>query len=83
MKSGTDYNILVPIPEGVHRCSDNRVYVVLKKRYYQDLRYNMDSRAWIGKAVSDTEMHPNNNYKTLFFENMKSVGHSCTGCQFR
>ena len=75
MKSGTDYNILVPIPEGAHRCSDNRVYVVLEKRYYQDLRYNMDSRAWIGKAVSDTEMHPNNNYKTLFFENMKSVGH--------
>ena len=75
MRNGTDYNIIVPIPEGAHRCSDNRVYVILEKRYYQDLRYNMDSRAWIGKAVSDTEMHPNNNYKTLFAENLKSVGH--------
>lgn len=75
MKNGTDYNIIVPIPQDAHRCSDNRVYVILEKRYYQDLRYNMDSRAWIGKAISDTEMHPNNNYKELYPDTLKSIAH--------
>ena len=58
MKKGTDYNVIVDIPEGAHKCKDGRVYVVLEKRYYQDLHYNMDNRAWLGKAVSDTHMHP-------------------------
>ena len=75
MKNGTDYNIIVPIPQDAHRCSDNRVYVILEKRYYQDLRYNMDSRAWIGKAISDTEMHPNNNYKELYPDTLTSIAH--------
>ena len=75
MRNGTDYNVLVDIPEGAHRCADNRVYIVLEKRYYEDLQYNMDSRAWLGKAVSDKQMHPNNNYKTMFPEKLKSVGH--------
>lgn len=75
MKNGTDYNIIVDIPEDAHTCKDNRVYVVLEKRYYPDLRYNMDNRAWLGKAVSDTRMHPNNNYKMLYPEKLKSVGH--------
>lgn len=75
MKRGTDYNVLVDIPEGAHRCSDNRVYVVLEKRYYKDLKFNMDNRAWLGKAVSDTQMHPNDTYKHLYPENLKSVAH--------
>ena len=65
MRKGTDYNVIVDIPEGAHKCKDNRVYVVLEKRYYQDLGFNMDSRAWLGKAVNDTQMHPNNIYKAL------------------
>ena len=40
MKKGTDYNVIVDIPEGAHKCKDGRVYVVLEKRYYQDLHYN-------------------------------------------
>ena len=35
----------------------------------------MDSRAWLGKAVNDTQMHPNNIYKTLYPENLRSVEH--------
>ena len=62
MRRGTDYNILVDIPPGAHRCSDDRVYVVLQKRYLKDLKYNKDERAWLGKAVSDTQMHPNDTY---------------------
>ena len=75
MRNGTDYNVLVDIPKGAHRCADNRVYVVLEKRYYEDLRFNMDSRAWIGKAVNDTQMHPNNTYKSLYPDRLRSVGH--------
>ena len=75
MRKGTDYNVIVDIPEGAHKCKDNRVYVVLEKRYYQDLGFNMDSRAWLGKAVNDTQMHPNNIYKALYPENLRSVEH--------
>ena len=75
MRKGTDYNVIVPIPPGAHRCSDNRVYITLEKRYYEDLGYNMDNRAWIGKAISDTEMHPNNDYKALYPGNLKSIAH--------
>lgn len=75
MRRGTDYNILVDIPPGAHRCSDDRVYVVLQKRYFKDLKYNKDERAWLGKAVSDTQMHPNDTYKMLYPEELKSVPH--------
>ena len=75
MRRGTDYNILVDIPPEAHRCSDNRVYIVLEKRYFKDLKYNKDDRAWLGKAVSDTQMHPNNTYKMLYPEGLKSVPH--------
>ena len=75
MKKGTDYNVLVDIPTGAHRCSDDRVYVVLEKRYFKELRYNKDDRAWIGKAVSDTQMHPNETYKIMYPESLKSVPH--------
>ena len=75
MRNGTDYNILVDIPEGAHRCADNRVYIVTEKRYYEDLRFNMDRRAWLGKAVNDTQMHPNNAYKAMYPDKLKSVGH--------
>lgn len=75
MRSGTDYNVLVDIPEGAHRCADDRVYIVLEKRYYEDLRYNMDSRAWLGKAVNDKQMYPNSNYKAMYSEKLKSVVH--------
>ena len=73
MKKGTDYNIIVDIPAEAHRCSDNRVYVVLEKRYYKDLKFNMDSRAWLGKAISDTQMYPNATYKILYPDSLKSV----------
>lgn len=75
MRRGTDYNILVDIPPEAHRCSDDRVYVVLEKRYFKDVKYNKDDRAWLGKAVSDTQMHPNDIYKTLYPEGLKSVPH--------
>lgn len=75
MRKGTDYNILVDIPEGAHRCIDNRVYIVLEKRYFKDFQYNKDDRAWLGKAVSDTQMHPNNTYKMMFPEKLKAVPH--------
>ena len=71
----TDYNILVDIPPGAHRCSDNRVYIVLEKRYFKDVQYNKDDRAWLGKAVSDTQMHPNETYKIMYPESLKSVPH--------
>ena len=75
MRKGTDYNILVDIPEGAHKCSDNRVYIVLEKRYFKDVQYNKDDRAWLGKAVSDTQMHPNETYKIMYPESLKSVPH--------
>lgn len=75
MRKGTDYNILVDIPADAHRCRDNRVYVVLEKRYFKDVQYNKDDRAWIGKAVSDTQMHPNDTYKMMYSENLKAVPH--------
>ena len=75
MRRGTDYNILVDIPPEAHRCSDNRVYVVLEKRYFKELKYNKDDRAWLGKAVSDTQMHPNDTYKMLYPEGLESVPH--------
>lgn len=75
MRRGTDYNVLVDIPSEAHRCSDDRVYVVLEKRYFEDVKYNKDDRAWLGKAVSDTQMHPNDTYKMLYPEGLKSVPH--------
>ena len=75
MRRGTDYNILVDIPADAHRCSDNRVYVVLEKRYFKDVQYNKDERAWLGKAVSDTQMHPNETYKIMYPEALKGVPH--------
>ena len=75
MKKGTDYNILVDIPQGAHRCSDNRVYIVLEKRYFKEFHYNKDDRAWLGKAVNDTQMHPNETYKMMYPESLKSVSH--------
>lgn len=75
MRKGTDYNILVDIPPKAHRCSDNRVYVVLEKRYFKESQYNKDDRAWLGKAVSDTQMHPNDTYKALYPEGLKAVPH--------
>ena len=75
MKKGTDYNVIVDIPEGAHKCKDGRVYVVLEKRYYQDLHYNMDNRAWLGKAVSDTHMHPNNIFKEMYPEKLEGVSY--------
>ena len=74
-KKNTDYNVIVPIPKGGHICKDNRVYVVLKKRYYTDLGYNMDKRAWLGQAISDTEMHPNDTYKTMYPEEIRKITH--------
>lgn len=75
MRRGTDYNILVDIPPEAHRCSDDRVYIVLEKRYFKDVKYNKDDRAWLGKAISDTQMHPNDTYKSLYPEGLKSVLH--------
>ena len=75
MRRGTDYNILVDIPPDAHRCSDNRVYVVLEKRYFKDVKYNKDDRAWLGKAVSDTQMHPNETYKIMYPETLKGIPH--------
>ena len=75
MKKGTDYNVIVDIPKGAHKCKDGRVYVVLEKRYYQDLHYNMDNRAWLGKAVSDTHMHPNNIFKEMYPEKLEGVSY--------
>ena len=28
MKKGTDYNVIVDIPEGAHKCKDGRVYSI-------------------------------------------------------
>ena len=75
MKKSIDYNVIVDIPEGAHVCSDNRVYVVLEKRYYQKLGYNMDNRLWLGKAISDKKMHPNNDYKERYRDKLAGIGH--------
>jgi hypothetical protein len=75
MRNGTDYNILVDIPEEAHRCSDNRVYVVVQKRYFKEHKYNKDEREWIGKAVNEHQMHPNNTFKLRYPELLKSVPH--------
>ena len=75
MRNGTDYNILVDIPEGAHRCSDDRVYIVIEKRYFKEHKYNKDEREWIGKAVNEHQMHPNNTYKLRYPELLKSVPH--------
>ena len=75
MRSGTDYNVIVPIPDDAHVCKDHRVYVVEQKIYYKDLQYNMDTRIWLGKAISDKEMHPNNNYKEKYPDVFRSITH--------
>lgn len=75
MRNTYDLNIVVPIPEDAHICSDHRVYVVTQRRYYPDLKYNMDRRMWIGKAISDTHMHPNNTYKYNFPDKLSDITH--------
>ena len=75
VRSGTDYNVIVPIPDDAHVCKDHRVYVVEQKIYYKDLQYNMDTRIWLGKAISDKEMHPNNNYKEKYPDVFRSITH--------
>ena len=75
MRSSIDYNILVDLPENAHICSDHRVYIVLEKRYYQQLGYNLDSRLWLGKAVSEKQMHPNENYKERYREQLEGIQH--------
>ena len=75
MKSGTDFNIIVNVPENAHICSDNRIYIVQEKRYYSDLKYNMDKKVWIGKYIGSSQMHPNDNYKELFPETIREIDH--------
>ena len=75
MRGSIDYNVIVEIPEDAHVCSDQRIYIVNEKRYYQQLGYNMDDRVWIGKAVSDHTMHPNDNYKERYRDSLQSVTH--------
>lgn len=75
MRGSIDYNIIVDIPEDAHVCSDHRVYVVIEKRYYQQLGYNLDDRLWIGKAISETKMHPNGNFKERYRTQLKEIQH--------
>ena len=75
MRGSIDYNIIVDIPADAHVCSDNRVYVVIEKRYYQQLGYNLDHRMWIGKAISEKQMHPNDTYKEKYRETLEGVQH--------
>lgn len=75
MRGSIDYNVIVEIPEEAHVCSDQRIYIVNEKRYCQQLGYNMDDRVWIGKAVSDHTMHPNDNYKERYRDSLQSVTH--------
>lgn len=48
MRRGTDYNILVDIPPEAHRCSDDRVYVVLDKMRRMSSTIRMTGMAWQG-----------------------------------
>lgn len=75
MRGSIDYNVIVDIPEEAHVCSDKRVYVVIEKRYYQQLGYNLDNRLWIGKSISGEKMHPNSNYKERYHEELQGVQH--------
>ena len=75
MRNTYDLNTVVPIPDDAHVCSDHRVYIVTERRYYPDLKYNMDRRMWIGKAVSDTHMHPSNTYKYNFPDKLSDITH--------
>lgn len=75
MRKTYDKNVIVPVPENAHICSDHRVYVVLESRYYPDLKYNMDRRMWIGKAVNETEMHPNDTYKVNYSDKLAEITH--------
>ena len=75
MRGSIDYNIIVDIPADAHVCSDNRLYVVIEKRYYQQLGYNLDHRMWIGKAISEKQMHPNDTYKEKYRETLEGVQH--------
>lgn len=75
MRKRIDENVIVPIPENAHKCSDNRVYIVTKSIYYSDLKYNMDKRLWIGRAINDKEMHPNDTYKRNYPEELSKVVH--------
>jgi len=70
-----DLNTLVAIPNDAHVCADKRVYVVEEKRYYQKLHFNMDKKTWIGRAVSDTQMHPSQFYEVLYPNGLKNVKH--------
>lgn len=64
----TDYNAIVPIPEEANhpKASGRRVFITTRKEYIPEKQYNQDSRISIGISISETEMHPNNNYKVLF-----------------
>ena len=75
MKRGYFTNIIVPIPEGAHICGDQRVYLDRTKKYYPELRYNMNDRLWLGKAISETEMHPNETYRENYPEIFASLPH--------
>ena len=63
-----DYNAIVPIPEEANhpRKAGGRVFLVTRKNYIVDKQYNSDQRISLGKSISDTEMHPNDNYKILY-----------------
>ena len=74
-RSAYDTNIIVKIPEGAHICGDKRVYIVTESRYYKDLQYNMDVKVWLGKAISDKEMHPSQDYKRLYPNELKKIPH--------
>ena len=64
-----DYNVLVPIPEEAnHPKTGTRVFLVIQKNYDADRHFNLNKRIEIGKAVSSTEMYPNDNYKQFFPE---------------
>lgn len=75
MRKTIDENVIVPIPEKAHTCSDHRVYIVTKSIYYSDLKYNMDQRLWIGRAINDREMHPNDTYKRNYPDELNKVMH--------
>ena len=64
----TDYNAIVPIPDEANhpKANGRRVFITTKKEYVPEKHYNLDSRISIGISISETEMHPNNNYKVLF-----------------
>ena len=75
MKHRYNLNVVVPIPDGGHICKDQRVYIDQEKVYYPDLKYNMNKRIWVGKAISETQMHPNETYQEQFPTEYAAITH--------